>query len=59
VPWLLLRAVTNQGDGVLAGVDYVQRLDTRGGAAPAGTCDPAADSTVAVPYRARYVFYEG
>jgi hypothetical protein len=59
VPWLLLRAVANQGDGVLAGVDYVQRLDTRGGAAPAGTCDPAADSTVAVPYRARYVFYEG
>jgi Protein of unknown function (DUF3455) len=59
VPWLLLRAVANQGDGVLAGVDYVQRLDTRGGAAPAGTCDPATDSTVAVPYRAHYVFYEG
>jgi hypothetical protein len=27
--------------------------------APAGPCDPAADATVAVPYRARYVFYAG
>jgi hypothetical protein len=25
--------------------------------APAGACDPARDATVAVPYRARYVFY--
>jgi hypothetical protein len=59
VPWLLLRAVSSQGDGVLAQVDYVQRLETRGGVAPAGTCDPAEDATVAVPYRARYVFYAG
>jgi hypothetical protein len=42
---------------VLAKVDYVQRLETRGGVASAGPCDPAEDATVAVPYRARYVFY--
>jgi Protein of unknown function (DUF3455) len=59
VPWLLLKAASTQGDGVLAGVDYIQRLETRGGAAPAGACDPAEDATVAVPYRARYVFYAG
>ena len=57
IPWLLLAADSSQGDGVLAGVDYIQRLETRGGLAPAGACDPAADATVAVPYRARYVFY--
>jgi Protein of unknown function (DUF3455) len=57
VPWLLLRAASNQGEGVLARVDYVQRLETRGGVAPAGACDPAGAATVAVPYRARYVFY--
>ena len=56
IPWLRLKA-TSTGDGVLAGVDYVHRIETRGGVAPAGTCDPASDSTVAVPYRARYVFY--
>ena len=44
---------------MLAQVDFVQRLETRGGVAPGGTCDPAADATVAVPYRARYVFYAG
>ena len=59
IPWLLLRATSTQGDGVLAQVDFVQRLETRGGVAPGGTCDPAADATVAVPYRARYVFYAG
>jgi hypothetical protein len=45
IPWLLLRATSNQGDGVLAQVDFIQRLETRGG--------------VAVPYWARYVFYAG
>jgi hypothetical protein len=59
IPWLLLRAVANQGDGVLGQVDFVQRLETRGGVAPASPCDPAKDSTTAVPYRARYVFYAG
>ena len=59
-PWLLLKAASTQGDGVLAGVDYIQRLETRGGVAPDdGACDPATDATVAVPYRARYVFYAG
>jgi hypothetical protein len=59
IPWLLLAAASTQGDGVLAGVDYIQRLETRGGVAPASPCDPASDATVAVPYRARYVFYAG
>ena len=59
IPWLLLEADANRGDGVLSQVDYVQRLETRGGLAPAGACDPAEDATVAVPYRARYVFYAG
>jgi hypothetical protein len=57
IPWLLLQATTRAGDGVLAGVDWVQRIRTEGGAAPSGACDPADDATVAVPYRARYVFY--
>jgi Protein of unknown function (DUF3455) len=59
IPWLRLEALSNQGDGVLSQVDFVHRLETRGGVAPAGACDPAEDATVAVPYRARYVFYAG
>ena len=57
IPWLLLRAVSNQGDGVLAEVDFIQRIKTRGGIAPTGACDPEQDSTLAVPYRALYLFY--
>ena len=57
IPWLLLEADANRGDGVLSQVGYIHRLETRGGVAPAGACDPAEDATVAVPYRARYVFY--
>jgi Protein of unknown function (DUF3455) len=57
IPWLLLRAVANLGDGVLGDVDYVQRVKTRGGVAPTGACDPEEDSTLAVPYRALYLFY--
>jgi Protein of unknown function (DUF3455) len=59
IPWLRLEALSNAGDGVLSRVDYIQRLETRGGVAPKGACDPAEDATVAVPYRARYVFYAG
>jgi Protein of unknown function (DUF3455) len=59
IPWLLLEADANRGDGVLSQVDYIQRIETRGGLAPKGACDPATDATVAVPYRARYVFYAG
>jgi hypothetical protein len=42
--------------GLLADVVEVLRLNTAGGVAPAGTCDPAATPTVHVPYRADYVF---
>jgi hypothetical protein len=57
IPWLLLQAVANQGDGVLASVDYIQRLQNKGGVAPPGPGDPTQDATVSVPYRARYLFY--
>ena len=59
IPWLLLEADAHRGDGVLSQVDFIQRLETRGGLAPTGACDPASDATLAVPYRARYVFYAG
>ncbi|MTD54476.1 DUF3455 domain-containing protein [Amycolatopsis pithecellobii] len=55
VPQLLLKSTGNRGAGVFGSVDYVQRLDTVGGVAPAGACtDGALD---AVPYSAEYRFY--
>jgi hypothetical protein len=45
--------------GLLAHVVEVLRLNTVGGAAPAGTCDPLATPTVNIPYQADYVFVDG
>lgn len=57
IPWLLLRAKA-QGNGVLAGVTSIQRLDTAGGAAPASGCDAAhRGAELRVPYSASYHFF--
>ena len=59
IPALLLEAVaTAAGDDGdrLAKTTWVQRLNTSGGIAPAGSCTPGA--TVAVPYTTDYVFWK-
>jgi Protein of unknown function (DUF3455) len=45
--------------GLLANVVEVLRLNTVGGVAPAGTCDPQATPIVEVPYQADYLFING
>lgn len=55
VPELLLKATENHGKGQFSDVTYVQRLATRGGVAPAGSCTDGAQA--AVPYSATYTFW--
>lgn len=58
IPWLLLKAVKNEGTGTLASVRAVQRIDTVGGKAPTSGCDASTpESEVRVPYQATYYFY--
>ena len=58
IPWLLLRARSNEGAGVFASVKYIQRVDTVGGVAPSAGCDAAhADAEARVDYSANYDFY--
>jgi len=58
IPWLLLRAKSAAGKGVFAKVQYIQRLNTVGGLAPATGCDSAhATQRVRVAYSADYYFY--
>lgn len=59
IPWLLLSAKSHAGDGRMARVTFIQRLNTVGGIAPAATaCDAAHLGTVTrVPYTATYAFY--
>ena len=56
IPWLLLSAESS-GSGELAGVRFVQRVNTSGGAAPSGAC-PTVGAEQRVDYAADYVFYK-
>ena len=58
IPWLLLKAVSNDGNGILAQVTYIQRVNTTGGKAPTTGCDAShPGEEVRVPYTAEYFFY--
>ena len=57
IPWLLLTVKSKSGSGVLSGVDYVLRVETRGGGAPAEA--PLREGeTKAVAYQALYLFLQ-
>jgi hypothetical protein len=55
IPELLLKSAANRGTGLFGSVDFIQRLKTEGGVAPAGSC--VAGTQKAVPYSAEYRFY--
>ena len=58
IPLLLLTAISHDGNGLMARVQSIQRLDTKGGVAPTGSCGAAIkNEEVAVPYEANYYFY--
>ncbi len=59
IPWLLLGAVAHAGDGKMANVSSIQRLNTSGGVAPTSGCDAGQVGAIAeVPYTADYFFYK-
>lgn len=58
IPWLLVKVVSHAGDGVLAQVTSIQRINTKGGKAPVLGCDAAhAGQEVRVSYSADYLFF--
>jgi hypothetical protein len=58
IPWLLVNIVSHEGTGVLSRATSIQRLNTKGGKAPASGCDSVrAGQEVRVPYSADYLFY--
>jgi Protein of unknown function (DUF3455) len=58
IPWLLVTILTHDGSGVLSRVTTIQRLNTKGGKAPASGCDAShVRQEVRVPYSADYRFY--
>src|SRR5258706_9489846 len=58
IPWLLVNIVTHEGTGVLSSATTIQRLNTKGGKAPASGCDTShVGQEVRAPYTADYLFY--
>ena len=58
IPWLLVNIVGHEGSGVLSKASSIQRLNTKGGKAPASGCDAArVGQEVRVAYTADYLFY--
>jgi uncharacterized protein DUF3455 len=58
IPWLLVNIVSHDGSGVLSRATTIQRINTKGGKAPAAGCDAShAGQEVRVPYSADYLFY--
>jgi Protein of unknown function (DUF3455) len=58
IPWLLLKATSTEGTGILTKVEFIRRSDTNGGAAPATGCDAQHLNAVSrIPYTATYTFY--
>jgi hypothetical protein len=55
LPNLLLEGSSHRGPGQLSDITYIQRVNTTGGLAPAGTC--RSGSTVSVSYSAKYTFW--
>lgn len=59
IPLQLVKANPASGEGAMQGVTYIQRLATKGGTAPASTCDEASKGKKeTVGYQADYLFWK-
>ena len=59
IPMQLVKAEPAMGKGMMEGVTYIQRVNTKGGVAPTDACTAAnAGAKKTVPYQADYMFYK-
>lgn len=59
IPLQLVQAAPASGAGEMAGVSYIQRLNTQGGVAPSEACNASTlGAKRQVKYQADYVFYK-
>jgi hypothetical protein len=58
IPWLLLKASSSSGAGPIASTAFIQRINTKGGKAPADRADVSQKGQkIEVAYSAEYLFY--
>lgn len=59
IPYQLVKGNPAMGSGAMSGVTYIQRVDTRGGIAPATACGAGnMGAKQMVKYQADYIFYK-
>ena len=59
IPYQLVKANPAVGSGAMAGVTYIQRVNTMGGVAPGNACAASnMGSKQIVNYQADYIFYK-
>lgn len=59
IPLQLVQAAPATGSGAMTGITYIQRINTKGGVAPADTCAAENIGTKKmVKYEADYLFYK-
>lgn len=59
IPLQLVKADPATGNGAMTGITYIQRVNTKGGVAPADPCAAASAGTKKqVAYQADYVFFK-
>ena len=58
ISWLLVEVLTHQGNGLLANVSFINRINTHGGLPPSSGCDANhLGSEKRSGYSADYIFY--
>ena len=59
IPLQLVKAEPAMGSGAMSGVTYIQRVNTKGGVAPADPCmASSAGMKKQVAYQADYIFFK-
>ncbi|WP_333874499.1 DUF3455 domain-containing protein [Methylobacter sp.] len=58
ISWLLVEVVSHKGNGLFSNVNFINRINTRGGLPPSSGCDSNhLGSEKRVAYTADYIFY--
>lgn len=58
ISWLLVEVIAHKGDGLFSDVNFINRINTRGGLPPLRGCDSNhMGGEKRVPYAADYIFY--
>jgi hypothetical protein len=59
IPLQLVKANPATGEGAMKGMSFIQRVQTKGGAAPATVCDATTlETKQVVKYQSDYIFYK-